>query len=72
MRKFDRNSVPLDDDSWGSTRNAKAQKVTSRGNVTLRGMDDELDRRQSGLKETSDARLEAECSDVIGKGGHTG
>jgi hypothetical protein len=65
MRKFERNSVPLDDDSWGSARNAEAQEVTSRG------VDDELGGRRAGLKDTSNARLEAECSEVIGKGRHT-
>jgi len=71
MRKFDRNSVPLDDDPWGRRHDVEAYEFTSRGHVTWRGVGNELGGRRAGLKDTSNARLEAECSEVTGKGRHT-
>jgi hypothetical protein len=57
-QKFDRNSVPLDDDSWCIARDAE----------------DELGGTRAGLRDTSNIRSEAGCLEVcrvaIGKGRH--
>lgn len=74
MRKFDRNSVPLDDDPWGNVWNAEAQEATSSRNVSCRNVGDKLGGRRSGFKDTSNSQPEAECMqecyEATGKGRH--